>query len=263
MTVEIGRPSAHVAEVIMNRPEAMNALSTDQLRRMSSASTELAADDQVSTVIISSALERAFCVGADLKERGSFDNDDLRRQRLVVRETFTALLELPVPVIAAVDGFALGGGCEVALCCDLIIASTSAVFGLPEVGLGLVPGGGGTQLLPRRIGLNRAADLVLTGRRVAADEALRIGLADRLVPEGTARDNAQQLAQEIAAKSPISLRAAKRALRKGLDVDLANGLELESRAWEEAAFSADRVEGIGAFNQRRRPHWPSWRENGR
>jgi enoyl-CoA hydratase/carnithine racemase len=263
MTVEIGRPSAHVAEVIMNRPEAMNALSTDQLRRLTSAATELAADEHVSVVIISSALERAFCVGADLNERRNFDNDDLRRQRLVVRETFTALLELPVPVIAAVDGFALGGGCEVALCCDLIIASASAVFGLPEVGLGLVPGGGGTQLLPRRIGVNSAADLVFTGRRVAADEALRMGLADRLVPEGAARNSAQELANEIAAKSPISLRAAKRALRQGVHVDLATGLEIESRAWDEAAFSADRVEGIEAFNQRRTAQWPSWRKDGR
>jgi enoyl-CoA hydratase/carnithine racemase len=262
MTVEIGRPSAHVAEVIMNRPEAMNALSTDQLRRLTSAATELAADDQVSVVIISSALDRAFCVGADLKERRGFDNDDLRQQRVVVRETFAALLGLPVPMIAAVDGFALGGGCEVALCCDLIIASTIAIFGLPEVGLGLVPGGGGTQLLPRRIGLNGAADLIFTGRTVAADEALRLGIADRVVPEGTARDSAHELAREIAAKSPISLRAAKRALRQGVDVDLTRGLEIESRAWEEVAFSADRVEGIEAFSQRRAPRWPSWRGDG-
>jgi enoyl-CoA hydratase/carnithine racemase len=130
------------------------------------------------------------------------------------------------------------------------------------VGLGLIPGGGGTQLLPRRIGLNRAADLVLTGRKVAADEALRLGLADRFVPEGAARTSAHELAQEIAANSPISLRAAKRAVRDGLDVDLASGLEIESRSWEEAAFSADRIEGIQAFNLRRAPHWPSWRESG-
>jgi enoyl-CoA hydratase/carnithine racemase len=262
MTVEIGRPSAHVAEVIMNRPEAMNALSTEQLRRLGQATTQLAADDQVSVVIISSALENAFCVGADLKERRGFAEDDLRRQRLVVQETFAALREIPVPVIAAVEGFALGGGYELALCCDLIIASASAVFALPEVGLGLIPGGGGTQLLPRRIGLNRAADLVLTGRKVAADEALRLGLVDRFVPEGAARTSAHELAQEIAANSPISLRAAKRAVRNGLDVDLASGLEIESRSWEEAAFSADRIEGIEAFNLRRAPRWPSWRENG-
>ena len=262
MTVEIGRPSAHVAEVIMNRPEALNALSTEQLRQLGQTATELAADDQVSVVIISSAVERAFSVGADLKERRGFAEDDLRRQRLVVQETFAALVEIPVPVIAAVEGFALGGGYELALCCDLIIASASAVLALPEVGLGLIPGGGGTQLLPRRIGLNRAADLVFTGRRVTADEALQLGLVDRLVPEGAARGSAHELAKQIAAKSPISLRAAKRALRNGLDVDLASGLEIESRSWEEAAFSADRVEGIEAFNLRRAPRWPSWRENG-
>ncbi len=262
MTVEIGRPSAHVAEVIMNRPEAMNALSTNQVRRLGEAVDQLAADDQVSVVIISTALDKAFCVGADLKERRRFDNDDLRRQRPVFQQAFGALRALPVPVIAAVEGFAMGGGCELALCCDLIIASATATFGLPEVGLGLIPGEGGTQLLPRRIGLNRAADLLLTGRRVGAEEALRIGLADRLVPEGAARTEAVELAEDIATKSPISLRAAKRALRQGLDVDLVSGLEIESRAWEEAAFSADRVEGVEAFNMHRSPRWPSWRESG-
>jgi enoyl-CoA hydratase/carnithine racemase len=262
MTVQIGRPSGHVAEVIMNRPEAMNALSTDQVLRLGQAASQLADEDQVSVVIISSALEKAFCVGADLKERRGFDNDDLRRQRPVFQEAFAALRELPVPVIAAVEGFALGGGCELALSADLIVASASAVFGLPEVGIGLIPGEGGTQLLPRRIGFGRAADLLLTGRRVDAQEALRMGLADRLVPEGAARASALQLAEEIAAKSPISLRAAKHSLQQGLDVDLTRGLEIESRAWEAVAFSADRVEGIEAFNQRRAPRWPSWRDGG-
>jgi enoyl-CoA hydratase/carnithine racemase len=262
MSVEIGRPSAHVAEVIMNRPEALNALSTDQVRRLGEAANQLAADDHVSVVIISSALDTAFCVGADLKERRRFDNDDLRAQRPVFQKAFAALRALPVPVIAAVEGFALGGGCELALCGDLIIASTTATFGLPEVGLGLIPGEGGTQLLPRRIGLNRSADLLLTGRKVGAEEALSIGLIDRLVPEGAARNSAHELAKEIASKSPISLRAAKRALRQGVDVDLISGLEIESRAWEEAAFSADRVEGIEAFNTHRAPRWPSWRDNG-
>jgi len=136
-------------------------------------------------------------------------------------------------------------------------------FGLPEVGLGLIPGEGGTQLLPRRIGLNRAADLILTGRRVEAQEALRIGLADRLVPMGAARAGALAIAKDIATKSPVSLRTAKRALRQGADVDLVSGLEIESRAWEEAAFSADRVEGVEAFNLRRAPQWPSWQASGR
>ena len=117
-------------------------------------------------------------------------------------------------------------------------------------------------MLPRRIGLNRAADLVLTGRRVDAEEALQLGLADRLVPEGAARSSALELAQQIAAKSPVSLRAAKRALRQGIDVDLLTGLEIEDKAWQEAALSADRLEGVEAFNLRRTPHWPSWQESG-
>jgi enoyl-CoA hydratase/carnithine racemase len=263
MTVELGHPSAHVAEVIMNRPEALNALSADQLRQLGKAATQIAADHQISVVIISSAVHRAFCVGADLKERRGVANDDLRQQRQVFQEAFDALRGLPVPMIAAVEGFALGGGFELALCCDLIVASETASFGLPEVGLGLIPGEGGTQLLPRRIGLNRSADLLLTGRRVAAEEALSMGFVDRLVPEGQARSTARELAQEIAAKSPISLRAAKRALKQGVDVDLATGLEIENREWEQAAFSADRLEGIEAFNLRRAPQWPSWQEGGR
>jgi enoyl-CoA hydratase/carnithine racemase len=262
MTVELGYPSAHVAEVIMNRPEALNALSTDQVRRLGEAANRLGADSQISVVIISSALERAFCVGADLKERQGVTNYDLRQQRRIFQEGFDALHALAVPMIAAIEGFALGGGFELALCCDLIIASPTATFGLPEVGLGLIPGEGGTQLLPRRIGLNRAADLLLTGRRVGAEEALRMGFIDRVVPQGMARSSARDLAQEIATKSPISLRAAKRALKEGLDVDLATGLEIENAAWEEAAFSADRLEGIEAFNLRRTPQWPSWQGEG-
>ena len=263
MTVELGQASAHVAEVVMNRPDVLNALSTDQVRRLGETARKLAADDQVSVVIISSALERAFCVGADLKERRGVANDDLRRQRRVFQEAFDDLRALEVPMIAAVEGFALGGGFELALCCDLIIASTTATFGLPEVGLGLIPGEGGTQLLPRRIGLNKAADLLLTGRRVGAEEGLSLGFVDRLVPEGRARSDALALAEEIATKSPISLRAAKRALNQGFDVDLATGLEIENSAWEEAAFSIDRREGIEAFNQRRAPQWPSWEVSGR
>ena len=258
MTVEIERPAPHVAELVMNRPEALNALSTEQARRLTAGLSELAADDQVSVMILASALDRAYCVGADLKERAGFDDDDLRAQRAVFIEVFGAVLAVGVPMIAAVEGYAFGGGCELALGCDLIVASESAQFALPEVGLGLIPGGGGTQLLPRRIGLNRSADLILTGRTVAADEALRIGLVDRVVPAGSARSSARGLATEIAAKSPVSLRSAKQALRQGLDVELAAGMIVEDAAWHAAAFSADRIEGIAAFVERRAPDWPSW-----
>lgn len=258
MTIHLQRPADHVAELVMDRAEALNAISTDQARRISEACASISADPDVGVVIVSSALARAFCAGADLKERAGFGADDLRQQRPVFEAAFGAVLNLAVPSIAAVDGVALGGGCELALSCDLIVASEQASFGLPEVGLGLIPGGGGTQLLPRRVGSNRAADLIFTGRRVDAAEALRIGLVDRLVPAGEARVAALKLATEIAAKSPVSLRAAKRALRSGADVDLASGLRIEAQAWEDAAFSADRVEGIAAFLARRPPRWPGW-----
>jgi enoyl-CoA hydratase/carnithine racemase len=166
------------------------------------------------------------------------------------------VLALPQPVIAAVHGYALGGGCELALSCDLIVADETAEFGLPETTVGLVPGGGGTQLALRRLGPGRAADLVLTGRRIGAAEAERIGLADRLVPAGTAGQHAHQLAEQIAGNSPVSVVNAKRALRLGAGVPLAVGLEVEDSAWRAAAFSADRKEGIAAFVQKRNPQWP-------
>jgi enoyl-CoA hydratase/carnithine racemase len=258
MTVRVERPAPRVAELIMDRPEARNALSTDQARRLRDAVAEVAADRQVSVVLLCSALSQAFCVGADLKERARLDDDQLRTQRGVFVEAFGAVLGIEVPTIAAVEGYALGGGCELALSCDFIVASDDAIFGLPEVGLGLVPGGGGTQLLSRRVGLNRALDLILTGRRVSAPEAIDLGLADRCVPVGSARTAARQLAEGIAAQSPISLRAAKKAVRNGFDTDLGTGLGLEDQAWREAAFSADRREGVAAFNERRAPRWPSW-----
>ena len=256
MSVRIDRFSTSVAELIMDRPEAMNALSTEQARAIALACAEIAGDPALVVVVLSSAVPKAFCVGADLKERGRFSDDELRAQRPVMRDAFGAVLDLPIPTIAAVDGYALGGGCELALSCDLIVASERAVFGLPEVGLGLIPGGGGTQLLPRRLGLNAAADLIFTGRQVDASEAFRLGLADRLVP-ADARTAALDLAADIAAKSPVGLRAAKRALRRGLDVDLVSGLVIENQSWEEAAFSTDRKEGIAAFNERRPAVWPS------
>jgi enoyl-CoA hydratase/carnithine racemase len=258
MTVRVERPAPHVAELIMDRPEALNALSTDQARRLADAVREVRANRAVSVVVLCSALSQAFCVGADLKERGRLDDDQLRAQREVFVGTFGAVLGIEAPTIAAVDGYALGGGCELALSCDLIVASDDAIFGLPEVGLGLVPGGGGTQLLSRRVGLNRALDLIMTGRRLTAAEALDIGLADRGVPAGSARTAARQLAEQIAAQSPIGLRAAKRAVREGFETDLATGLGLEDEAWREAAFSTDRREGVAAFNDKRAPRWPSW-----
>ncbi len=248
---------AGVAEIVLDRPEALNAISTLMAARLAQVCAELGSDPEVRAVVLAAAGERAFCVGADLKERNSMSDAELLRQRPVFRAAFGAVLGLPQPVIAAVHGFALGGGCELALSCDLIIADETAVFGLPETTVGLVPGGGGTQLARRRLGPGRAADLIFTGRRVDAAEAERIGLADRRVPAGAAGQHALDLAAVIAGNSPVAVRAAKRAIREGSAVPLAAGLEIEDAAWRTAALSADRREGIAAFNARRPPKWPA------
>ncbi|WP_433227686.1 enoyl-CoA hydratase/isomerase family protein [Actinomadura formosensis] len=251
------RRDGHVAEIVLDRPEALNALSTAMARRLADVCGEVAADAGVRAVVLSAAGAKAFCVGADLKERNAMTDEEIFAQRPVFRAAFGGVLNLPQPVIAAVHGFALGGGCEFALSADLIVADETAVFGLPEVRVGLVPGGGGTQLALRRLGPGRAADLVFTGRRLGVEEALDYGLADRKVPAGTAREEALALAAVIAQNSPVAVRAAKRALRLGGGVGLDAGLDLEENAWRTAAFSADRREGIAAFTEKRTPNWPS------
>lgn len=246
----------HVVEIVLNRPEAMNAVSTEMARAIAAATDEVAADPTVRCVVLSSSHERAFCVGADLKERSTFTDADLMDQRPVARAAYGGVLALPVPAIAAVDGFALGGGFELALSCDLVVAGEGALVGLPEVSVGVIPGGGGTQLLVRRVGWSRAARAIFTAQRLSAADALALGAVDEVVPAGTARARALELAATIAANSPVGLRNAKRAMRLGADVDLATGLEVEDACWRATAFSGDRAEGVAAFVEKRQPDWP-------
>ncbi|KRV46954.1 enoyl-CoA hydratase [Wenjunlia vitaminophila] len=245
-----------VAELLLDRTGAMNAISTAMAQALADATRALAADREVRVVVLTSSHERAFCVGADLKERNGFSDADLSRQRPVARAAYTGVLELPVPTVAAVHGFALGGGFELALSCDVIVADRTAVVGLPEVSVGVIPGGGGTQLLPRRVGAARAAELIFTARRVEAAEAHALGLVDVLVDAGQDVPEALALGRRIAANSPVGLRAAKRALRLGHGLDLRTGLDVEDAAWRTTAFSGDRREGVAAFNEKRRPDWP-------
>lgn len=244
----------HVAELVLDRPKAMNAVSTDMARSIGVACDAVAADRDVRVTVLTSSNDRAFCVGADLKERNSFSDADLVRQRPTARGAYTGVLELPMPTVAAVHGFALGGGFELALSCDVIVADDTAVVGLPEVSVGVIPGGGGTQLLPRRVGAARAAELVFTARRVAAAEARELGLVDVLAED--ARTEALALAARIAVNSPVGLRNAKKAMRLGQGLDLRAGLEVEDAAWRATAFSGDRAEGVAAFNEKRKPAWP-------
>ena len=182
--VVVRRHGERVAELVLDRPKAMNAVSTAMAAAIEQACAALAADPSVSVTVLSSSSDRAFCAGADLKERNSLSDAELLRQRPRARAAYTGVLDLPMPVLAAVGGFALGGGYELALACDLIVADGNAVVGLPEVSVGVIPGGGGTQLLPRRVGAARAAELVYTARRVPAVEALALGLVDQLTPGG-------------------------------------------------------------------------------
>ncbi|KUL47929.1 enoyl-CoA hydratase/isomerase family protein [Streptomyces sp. NRRL S-1521] len=250
------RRHGHVVELVLDRPKAMNAVSSEMARSIAAACASLAGDADARVVVVTSTHERAFCVGADLKERNSFSDAELLRQRPTARAAYTGVLDLPMPTIAAVHGFALGGGFELALSCDVIVADPTTVVGLPEVSVGVIPGGGGTQLLPRRVGAARAAELIFSARRVEAPEARELGLVDVVAEEGGARAEALALGARMAANSPVGLRAAKRALRLGHGLDLRAGLEVEDAAWRTVAFSGDRAEGVAAFNEKRKPKWP-------
>lgn len=250
------RRHGSVVELVLNRPEALNAVSSAMSQALVETTRALADDHQTRVVVVTSASERAFSVGADLKERNRMTDTEMARHRPLSRAGYNGVLQLPMPVIAAVHGYALGGGLELALSCDLIVADRGATLGLPEVSVGVIPGGGGTQLLPRRVGAARAAELIFSARRVHAEEASQLGLVDELVPEGEDASAALRLAERIAANSPVGLRAAKHALRASGGVALATGLEVEDAAWRTVAFSADRAEGVAAFNDKRPPQWP-------
>ena len=246
----------HVAHIVLDRPDALNAVSGVMAAAITAATDEVAADPVVRCAVLRSSQDRAFCVGADLKERNTLTDPELFAQRPISRAAYGGVLSLPMPVVAAVEGFALGGGFELALSCDLVVAGEGATVGLPEVSVGVIPGGGGTQLLTRRVGWSRAAALVFTARRLPAAEALALGCVDEVVPTGGAAARALEIARGIAAHSPVALRQAKRAMRLGAGVDLTAGLEIEDACWRATAFSADRVEGVAAFAAKRAPQWP-------
>lgn len=245
----------HVVSLVLDRPQARNAISRAFAAQVAAAAQELARRTALRAVVLRSSSDAAFCVGADLKERAGAAAEDLYAARDTNRACYRGVLDLPVPVVAAVAGYALGGGCELALSCDLLVGDATAVMGLPEVGVGLVPGGGGTQLATRRLGTGRASDLVLTGRRVDAEEAYRIGLLDRLVAAGTATSEALVLARTVAERSPAAVREAKAVMRAGRSLPLPDALELEDAAWRRVVAGPDRAEGIAAFVAKRPPQW--------
>jgi enoyl-CoA hydratase/carnithine racemase len=231
----------------------MNSLSFPMLRELRAAVEDVQFDASVRCVVITGAGDRAFCAGADLKERAGMSEDEVRRYIETIRSTFTLVENLPVPVIAAVNGVALGGGTELALASDLRLVSENATMGLTETSLAIIPGAGGTQRLPRIIGKAKAKELIFTARRLDASEALAVGLANKVVPLAHLAEEAAAWAEAITKNGPVALRAAKRAIDRGLEMDLASGLVFESTCYEMTIPTEDRREGLAAFREKRKP----------
>ena len=242
-----------VLTVELDRPEVLNALNTAMGEDLLACFRGPAAAPQVRAVVLTGAGDRAFCVGGDLKERQGMTDEAWRAQHVIFEQAAAALLRCPAPVIAAVEGFAFGGGCELAVLADFIVAGESAVFALPETTLGIFPGIGGTQLLPRIVGAPLAKELIFTGRRLGAEEAKAAGLVNHLVPKGQARARALEIATTIAQNGPIAVRQAKKAIAYGVETDLETALVLAIEAYNVTVATEDRVEGVRAFNEKRKP----------
>jgi enoyl-CoA hydratase len=242
-----------VVTVTMNRPEQMNAMNTAMGEDLLACFDSFQRDSDVRAVVLAGAGDRAFCSGGDLKERNLMTDETWRAQHVIFEQAAFRVLRCPVPVIAAVEGFALAGGCELAILSDFIVAGETAVFGVPETTIGLFPGIGGTQLLPRILGAPLAKELIFTGRRMKADEAKAVGLINHLVPAGQAREKAAQIAATIARNGPIAIRQAKKAIAYGAETDLDTAMILAIEAYNATVVTEDRVEGVRAFNEKRKP----------
>lgn len=250
MAIDLEQRGA-IAIVTMNRPEALNAFDVEQLRLLSETFETIANDGSIRCVILTGAGERAFAAGADIKQMKDLDGEGgLAFGRLGHRAT-RSVAELPQPVIAAVNGFALGGGCELALAADIRLASENAVFAQPEVSLGIPPGWGGTQRLPRLVGPGFASEMIFSGRKVKADEALRVGLVEAVWPLERLMEEAIGLAEKIAANSPRAVRSAKQLISLAFAGPAIDGLESEVRAFGAAFTTSDQREGMTAFVEKR------------
>ena len=236
----------------MNRPKQLNALSGELMDELVHALQELDEDEGIRCIVLGGN-ERAFAAGADIAELAEGTPISLYQDRRIDR--WDAIRALRTPLIAAVSGYCLGGGCELALACDLVVASETALFGQPEINLGVLPGAGGTQRLTRAVGKAVAMDMILTGRMIAADEAHRLGLVARVAVTEAWLDEAKRAAREIAAKSPVSVRLAKEAIDKAFEAPLSVGLEFERRAFYLARASEDATEGLTAFVEKRKPEF--------
>lgn len=246
---------AGIATITLNRPEAANALSLQMLYELHEALQEIKFNPSARCVIITAAGEKVFCAGADLKERAAMDQTQVKKTVSLIRGNINDVELLPQPVIAALNGSALGGGLELALACDIRVASEHIRLGLTETSLAIIPGAGGTQRLPRLIGKGRAKEMIYTAKRIDAKEALQIGLVEHVVPLEQLRAKAEEIATAIAKNGPIAVQQAKFTIDKGLEVDLQTGLSIEQKAYEVTIPTKDRIEGLTAFKEKRTPQY--------
>ncbi len=242
-----------VGTVLLQRPP-MNALNLQMQMEIRDLAREIAGRRDIGAVVIHGG-PKVFAAGADIKEMADMSYQDMLHASVALQDCFTAVARIPQPTVAAITGYALGGGCELALCCDLRIAADDARLGQPEITLGIIPGAGGTQRLPRLIGVSRAKDLILTGRHVGAEEALEMGLVNAVVPAGEAYESALKLARKLAAGPAIALRAAKEAVDHGMDVDLATGLDIERVRFAGLFATEDQRIGMAAFIAKQPPEF--------
>ena len=255
-TLSIDRPRQHVMLVTLNRPDVANAMNSQCGTDIMTLFEGLNLDGgDTRCVVLTGAGERAFCAGADLKERKGMTDEAWTRQHLIYERMVRAILACPIPVIAAVNGAAYAGGCELALACDFIYAADQARFALTEVTLGIMPGAGGTQNLPRAVGERRAKEIILTGRPFSAREAFDWGMVNRLCAPGRLLDETLETARRIADNAPISVRQAKHAIHSGLQMDLASAMMFEIEAYNRMVPTEDRREGIASFNEKRKPRF--------
>ncbi|KAJ7078853.1 enoyl-CoA hydratase [Mycena belliarum] len=250
----VARPEPNVALITLNRPKALNALSSPLFTELNQAFLELDADDEVRAIVLTGS-EKAFAAGADIKEMQPKEYSDVFKNRYL--EDWTLLTKTRKPIIAAVSGYALGGGCELALMCDIVLASPTAKFGQPEINLGVIPGGGGSQRLANIIGKSRTMEMVLTGRNVSAQEAEKWGIVSRVVGEGEGQvvKEAIDMAKVIASKGQIAVQAGKEVVNAAYELNLAEGLRFERRLFHGLFATKDQKEGMAAFTEKRKPEF--------
>ena len=242
-----------VITLTLNRPEVMNSFNFAMLHALRDQIDSIRFKPEIRVVIITAAGEKAFCAGADLKERATLPPDKVKEYIFTIRNLFTSIEQLNKAVIAAVNGVALGGGTELALACDIRIASMNATMGLTETRLAIIPGAGGTQRLPRLVGRGKAKELIFTGQRIGAEEALRIGLVNQICDQKDLLDECKKMAAMICEAGPVAIEQAKYAINHGLETDLHTGLAIESNAYWVCIPTEDRLEGLAAFKEKRKP----------